>query len=98
MHTDRLAMVAGATGVAGRTLVDRLVSEGWNILAISRRIEPDPRPQVTAIPVDIGDADAVSEALHAHRVTHLFYAVQYRDRLARASAVTDLKKLRKQLA
>ena len=56
---EPLALVAGATGVAGRSMVDHLVHQGWKVLAISRRIEADPRPHVEAIAVDIGDSDAL---------------------------------------
>ena len=94
---DPLAIVAGATGVAGRSMVDHLVHQGWKVLAISRRIEADPRPNVEAIAVDIGDSDALAQALSGHRVTHLFYCVQYRDQLARSSQVTQIKKMRSQL-
>ena len=91
------ALVAGATGVAGQSLVDALVTHGWEVVAISRSIAHDPRPEVTALPVDLADVQMVADALEPHRITHLFYAVQYRDKIARSANVTDLKKLRRQL-
>jgi uncharacterized protein YbjT (DUF2867 family) len=33
----RTALVVGATGIAGSALVDTLVAEGWEVLALSRR-------------------------------------------------------------
>ena len=58
--------------------------------AISRRIGTDPRPEVQ----NCGRyrTRGTEQALHDHRVTHLFYCVQYRDQLARASQVTQIKR------
>ncbi|MWG33192.1 NAD-dependent epimerase/dehydratase family protein [Halomarina oriensis] len=72
--TDR-ALVTGATGFLGSHLVERLVTEGWDVTA-TRRENSDTSAlddlDVTWAEADVLDADAVSEAVAGHeRVFHL---------------------------
>jgi len=69
------ALVAGALGVTGRTLVNHLVSlRDWNVIGLSRR-----RPEFTSpaafISVDLlNRAEVESKLKGLDDVTHLFYA------------------------
>jgi uncharacterized protein YbjT (DUF2867 family) len=61
--STRVAVI-GATGFVGRSLVDRLVRAGHDVVAVSRSINPDQLPAgVEAVSVDIGDAEALDVAL-----------------------------------
>ncbi len=63
------ALVAGAHGIIGRTLVDHLRRDGWNVIGLSRRDG-----------VDLLDAAGTRAKVGALTgVTHLFYAA-YQDK------------------
>lgn len=72
------ALVAGATGSVGTPIVNALVARGRPVVAVARRIDSDPRPEVTAVAVDINDRDALRAALADHRITEVYYAVKRR--------------------
>src|SRR3984893_2669320 len=69
------ALVAGALGVTGRTLVNHLISLGdWEVIGLSRR---SPEFQTTAqfIAVDLLDRTEVESRLRmVGDITHIFYA------------------------
>jgi nucleoside-diphosphate-sugar epimerase len=71
----KTALVAGATGVVGRRLVQRLLARGnWRVIGASRRA-PDRDPGCEMIAVDLADRNSCAEALGGLRdVTHIFYA------------------------
>ncbi|EIV92292.1 SDR family oxidoreductase [Frankia sp. QA3] len=77
---DKVALVVGAQGVIGRTLVGHLAGLGdWEVIGVSRRGGP-PAPRVRHVAVDLLDLDATRAALGGLRtVTHVFYAA-YQDR------------------
>jgi nucleoside-diphosphate-sugar epimerase len=66
-----LALVVGATGIAGRALCDELLTHGFTVLGLSRRPVPD-LPDVTPVLADLTDPDALSTALANHAPTHVF--------------------------
>ena len=68
-------LIAGALGVVGRAVVERLVGrEGVEVVALSRRA-PDFAPQATWLACDLRDPAATAAALAAHRdTTHIVYA------------------------
>ncbi len=71
LHTNRIALVAGAGGIIGNGVVHALKAEGWTIRALGRRAIPG----VDTITADLLDAAATATALAAARdTTHLFYA------------------------
>jgi nucleoside-diphosphate-sugar epimerase len=69
------ALVAGALGVTGRTLVDHLVSFGnWEVIGLSRR-SPEFRTTAKYVAVDLLNRSEVESKLSGiGDVTHVFYA------------------------
>jgi nucleoside-diphosphate-sugar epimerase len=72
------ALVAGALGVTGRTLVNHLVSLGdWEVIGLSRR-SPEFETSAKYIAVDLCDRSAVESKLSdIGDVTHVFYSALY---------------------
>jgi nucleoside-diphosphate-sugar epimerase len=77
---DKVAVVVGAQGVIGRTLVDHLAGLGdWQVVGLSRR-PGTPSERVRHIQVDLLDAaDCRDELGGLHAATHVFYTA-YQDR------------------
>ena len=71
------AIVAGASGLVGRCIVDQLRNkDGWNIIGLGRR--PHPMDGVRWIAVDLADAmDCRRKLGTLAGVTHVFYAGRY---------------------
>ncbi|WP_034914680.1 SDR family oxidoreductase [Erwinia sp. 9145] len=79
MNNQRVAVVAGANGVAGNKLIEELVETGWQVIGLSRRGGKD-RPGVRYLSVDLHDKAATLALLKPLEVTHLFYtAYQHAD-------------------
>ena len=38
MNQDKTVLIAGASGLVGNAALERFLNEGWNVIAISRRI------------------------------------------------------------
>jgi nucleoside-diphosphate-sugar epimerase len=72
------ALVAGALGVTGRTLVNHLLSLGdWEVIGLSRR-SPEFQTSAKYIAVDLTNRSAVESELGAiGDITHIFYAALY---------------------
>jgi nucleoside-diphosphate-sugar epimerase len=70
-----VALVAGATGVVGRALLEHLeTQENWDVVAVSRR-SPDFRTRAQHLPLDLEDpAECARLISQAGPITHLFYA------------------------
>lgn len=68
-------LIAGALGVVGRAVVERLAGRaGIEVVALSRRA-PDFAPQASWVTCDLRDPAATASALAAHRdATHVVYA------------------------
>jgi nucleoside-diphosphate-sugar epimerase len=71
----KTALVAGATGVVGRNLLRRLVSDpNWDVIAVSRR-KPDVEGEYRRIAADLLDpADAEARLGGLSEVTHIFFS------------------------
>jgi nucleoside-diphosphate-sugar epimerase len=85
--TLKTALVVGANGVIGSTLIEHLEELGdWNIIGLSRRGGQD-RRRLKFISVDLLDAADTSSGLaHLSQVTHIFYAA-FQDRPSWAEMV-----------
>jgi nucleoside-diphosphate-sugar epimerase len=74
----KTALIAGATGVAGRNLLRHLLEQGeWDVIAVSRRV-PDVPGEYRHLAVDLMDAADTSVKLggaagRALGVTHIFH-------------------------
>jgi len=69
------ALVAGATGMVGSRIVERLAEDGWRVIALSRRPREKGAGSVVNVAVDLLDREACRSALGELRdVTHIFYA------------------------
>jgi len=67
---SRTMLVYGATGRAGRLVVERALSDDWAVSAFVRNPDKLPaalRPKVTPVKGDLGDAAAVSAAVRSTR-------------------------------
>lgn len=81
-----VALVAGASGIVGIGIAQRLVADGWRVLCASRsgggQIEG-----TEGIALDLMDPKACREALAKHpEITHLFFAA-YQQAASRAAEV-----------
>jgi nucleoside-diphosphate-sugar epimerase len=72
----RHALIAGATGIVGRRIAERLHANGWTVTGLCRR--PPSRSPYEMRAVDLTDARDCSQTLSTlTTVTHLFYAARY---------------------
>ncbi len=80
MGVSQVALVVGAQGVIGRSLVSELQARGdWEVIGVSRR-GGEPGERVRHVAVDLLDRDDARAKLGAlDGVTHVFYAA-YQDR------------------
>ena len=76
-NTSRTALVAGATGIAGSALVDRLTADGWQVIALSRT-PVAARPGVVPVSADLTSADSLREALADLRPDTVFFTAWLR--------------------
>lgn len=72
-------LIAGASGVVGAAAVDEFLSQGWEVIALSRRRpEVDSPKAFTHLSVDLRDAAATRAALSGlGGVTHVVYAALF---------------------
>jgi nucleoside-diphosphate-sugar epimerase len=89
------ALVAGATGVVGRYLLQHLVQSGkWEVVAVSRR-KPEVAGRYVHVPVDLSDAESCRSLLGSLRdVTHVFYAAYVEPPDARRLSTLNVAMLR----
>lgn len=76
---ERVALIAGATGVVGRRLAQHLAAQpGWRAIGLARRVPSEPARGYELRPVDLSDPRAVHAlAPGLAGVTHLFYCARY---------------------
>lgn len=73
----RLALVAGAGGLVGGHLVERLLEGGWSVIGVARKTVAHPSPQYRHLSCDLVDeARCVELAGECRGVTHLFYTAR----------------------
>ncbi|HZF74390.1 MAG TPA: SDR family oxidoreductase [Acetobacteraceae bacterium] len=69
-------VIAGASGLVGRAALDRFVSDGWEVVGLSRRAPPG-ATGARFVSVDLTDAAACRAALTGLGATHLVYAALF---------------------
>ncbi|KTS25319.1 SDR family oxidoreductase [Pantoea sp. BS_8] len=74
LQTKNVALVAGASGIVGRQLVNTLLQNDWEVIGLSRN--PSPHLQnLPVVTVDLRDAGQAARALQPlTHVTHIFYS------------------------
>ncbi|GAA3557936.1 SDR family oxidoreductase [Microlunatus spumicola] len=72
----RTALVVGASGITGSALVDQLLDEGWEVLALSRG--GSSRAGVRSVPADLRDPESLATALADVAPTHVFFTAWQR--------------------
>jgi nucleoside-diphosphate-sugar epimerase len=73
----RHALIAGATGIVGTRVAERLQGNGWDVTGLCRR-PPESKLPYRLVPVDLTDAaDCRAKLAPLRTVTHLFYAARY---------------------
>ena len=99
-ETPRTALVAGATGIAGRALVDLLTREGWRVLALSRRgaAADSAHPDVLPVAADLTSPEELSAVLGAANPTHVFFVSWSRQETEAENIAVNAGMLRNLLA
>jgi nucleoside-diphosphate-sugar epimerase len=70
---DRVALVVGATGIAGYNIAQALLAANWRVVGVSRT----PRYEIAGVEhvyADVTDQRSVEEVTSGKGITHLFYA------------------------
>ena len=72
-------LVAGASGLVGAAAVEKFLTDGWDVIAVSRRPpEIDAVGEVRHLPIDLRDPDASRAAVEPLTdVTHVVYTAVY---------------------
>jgi len=74
--SKKTAVVAGASGLIGRRIVDQLLADGgWKVTGLARRAQS--RPGMQWIAVDLADRNDVAKKLDGLAASHIFYAARY---------------------
>ncbi len=74
---QRLALVVGASGIAGSAVVEQLTrTEGWDVLALSRN--PVPGSTARHVGADLRSPESLAAALAGERPTHVFFTAWLR--------------------
>lgn len=76
LRKSRKALVVGATGIAGAALCSELVSQGWDVVTVSRR--PSSLSGTRHVAVDVTDVAATQVALSGIDPTHVFFTAWIR--------------------
>ena len=71
MNRDRVALIAGSTGIVGGNLAALLVEQGWTVCGLARR--PSSAGGVIPVAADLRDrSNGVRGAADHRRVRHQF--------------------------
>ncbi len=77
MSRNGTVLVAGASGLVGRAVIEHYLSAGWEVIALSRR-PPEPATGAIHLAVDLADAAQCRARLAEVRtLTHVVYAALY---------------------
>lgn len=67
----RIAIIAGITGIGGNYVARELLSNGWDVIGLSRR-PPQDLPNIQHVAADLLDVSALKTALGNVSPTHVF--------------------------
>ena len=89
MSATGKAVVAGATGMIGARLVERLADDGWQVVGLCRN-PPADSDAVSYLALDLLDEEACRATLGPlHDTTHLFYCSRASHGEGGAESVAD---------
>lgn len=95
-HVPRTALVVGASGIAGSAIVQKLVSEDWEVLALSRT--PTEVKGARHISADLQSLESLTVALQNEQVTHVFFTAWLRQETEQENIRVNAALLRNLLA
>jgi nucleoside-diphosphate-sugar epimerase len=72
-NPNKTALILGANGRLGRTVLDAFIAAGWDVLAQARRPIENLPPQVRQMGIDMSNTEAIVRA--AHGASIVVYAV-----------------------
>lgn len=75
---QRTALVAGASGIAGRYVAGELIDDGWIVYGLARRPMTD-LPGLLPVAADLRDATSLASALEEVAPTHVFITTWMRN-------------------
>jgi nucleoside-diphosphate-sugar epimerase len=75
---ERHVLVAGASGLVGRAVVEHFARRGWTVTAVSRR-PPISDYGARFVAVDLADADACRAAFAGAGITHVAFAALHEE-------------------
>ncbi len=78
MAAEPHVLVAGASGLVGRAVVEHFARRGWTVTAVSRR-PPLADYGARFVSVDLGDADACRAAFADAGITHVAFAALHEE-------------------
>ena len=93
----RTALVVGATGIGGSAVTDRLVDDGWTVLALARRAGEE-RDGVRWVTADLRSPDDLRAALGTLHPTHVFFTAWARQATERENIAVNGAMVRDLLA
>lgn len=78
MSHNNIALVVGATGIAGSNLAEMLIAKGWTVYGLSRTSKSSIK-NLNLLNVDLLDADALNVSLKKVMPTHVFFTTWMRN-------------------
>ncbi|KGT86799.1 MAG: SDR family oxidoreductase [Pantoea sp. Morm] len=73
-NLNKVALVAGATGIVGSNLVKTLLQDGWEVIGLSRQALPHP-DSIPVVCVDLLDEKQSEKVLQQlSSITHIFFS------------------------
>ena len=78
MSQDKIALVVGATGIAGGNLAALLIQKGWTTYGLSRTPKADIKGLIT-VAADLLDVTSLTVALKEVRPSHVFFTTWMRN-------------------
>lgn len=77
-NTENIALVVGATGIAGSNLAAKLLEKGWNVFGLSRKPKNDIEG-LQSIAADLLQTESLQNALIDVNPTHVFFTTWMRN-------------------
>lgn len=86
------ALVTGTSAGIGRTICERLLAQGYTVLALARRATGIDHPQLVSVQVDLADAQATAAAAAQIAREHAVTTLIHNAGIIRPALVADAKR------